>query len=422
MIQAQKVRIVVRPQQPLYWLAVLGFFLIGIINAGQIYGRGAYFFGLAYIALSFGFLCDKIAFDGTTVKRTGLGSALLSLLGKENSLSLDEIEVISSYASQSINSKIQFQTVISGADIKWRIKSNQKNYPTFIKALFKAANPHLLDPLSTELLLYWQEMEPIFKLVNDTKINAHRIERWRKKAITLSFNGEFQPAASYFKLAHENSPHDPQIAYDIGRFLRRRAMMMGVKSDQGGSDLMRAETYFRMAGRLAWEKKNSRILERVGEAFFEFHQLDTARKYFEMATRLDPVRLRANLGLAGIALQDGQAARAVYAYNQIVRGAENAGAKGLGSYALRKAEYFERLLRDDDFLSKESSWNAVLTQLKWARRFAFTLFLFSWIVQITSFAVTAPIRAMSQEISATSLIIWVCTLTASQIILALRRS
>ena len=90
MIQAQKVRIVVRPQQPLYWLAVLGFFLIGIINAGHIYGRGAYFFGLAYIALSIGFLCDKIVFDGTTVKRTGLGSALLSLLGKENSLSLDE--------------------------------------------------------------------------------------------------------------------------------------------------------------------------------------------------------------------------------------------------------------------------------------------------------------------------------------------
>ena len=199
-------------------------------------------------------------------------------------------------------------------------------------------------------------------------------------------------------------------------------MIMGVKSDQGGSDLMRAETYFRMAGRLAWEKKNSRILERVGEAFFEFHQLDTARKYFEMATRLDPVRLRANLGLAGIALQDGQAARAVYAYNQIVRGAENAGAKGLGSYALRKAEYFERLLRDDDFLSKESSWNTVLTQLKWARRFAFTLFLCSWILQITSFQVTAPIRDLSQEISATSLIIWVCSLAASQIILALRRS
>lgn len=421
MLQARTTRISIRPKQPLHLLAILGFFAIGVINAWQIYGFGASVFVVAYVVISIAFLLDKIEFDGVSVKRVGPAMQLLSWLGKTIELEMDDIETIGSYASSTVQSQFKFQTVIVGEDVRWIIKSNQKNYEPFIKALFKAVNPHILDPLSTELLLYWRADEPEFKIVKDDAISAYRIERWRRKAIALSFEGEFQTAASYFKMAHENSPLDPQIPYDIARFLRRRAMVLGAKTEQGEADLIRSETYLRMAGRLAWEKKNARILERVGESFFEFRQLEPAKKYFDLATKINPVRVRANIGLGGVALQESQGARAVYAFNQAAVGAEAAGATGLVYYAQRKAEYYERLMRDEDFLSKEAGWMVVLTQLKWARRVAFSLFLLGWMLHLSTFEIVASFREMSRELSATGLILWICTLTASQIILAYRR-
>ena len=422
MLQIQRTHIVIRPKQPLHWLAILGFIAIGVLTANQIYGAGAWVFAAAYIALSIGFLCDKIVFDGAQLKRCGPGAWLLAQLGKPRALSLDEVEAVSSYAGKAGGEALKFQTVILGAGLGWCIKSNEPTYQAFIKALFKAVNPQLLDPLSTELLLYWGEVEPPFTLTHSATRTARHLERWRRKAIRLSFDGLHEAAASYFKIAHEQAPQDAQIAYDIGRFLRRRAIALGALSERGEADLLRAETYFRMAGRLARAQQNARILERVGEAFYEFHHLEAAQKYFELAAKVDPVRPRANIGLAGIALQNAQGARAVYSYNQAVHGAVAAGAVGLSNLAARKSEYYERLMRDDAFLSAEAGRGAILNQLKWARRVALSTFLGGWMLQLTSFELLLPLRMLSREISATALILWICTLAASQLILALRRN
>ncbi len=418
----QTTHIVIRPKQPLHWLALLGFIAIGVLTANQIYGAGAGVFAVAYIVLSIGFLCDRIVFDGARLTRCGPGAWLLAQLGKPRTLSLDEVEAISSYAGKAGGEALKFQTVILGAGLGWSIKSSEPTYQSFIKALFKAVNPQLLDPLSTELLLYWREPEPSFAPLNGGTRTARHLERWRRKAIKLSLDGLHEAAASYFKIAHEQAPQDAQIAYDIGRFLRRRAIALGALSPRGEADLLRAETYFRMAGRLARAQQNARILERVGEAFYEFHHLEAAQKYFELAAKVDPVRPRANIGLAGIALQNAQGARAVYSYNQAVHGAVASGALGLSTLAARKSEYYERLMRDDAFLSAEAGWGVVLNQLKWARRGSLMVFLTFWMLQLISFDFLSSVRMLSREISATALILWVCTLAASQIILALRRN
>ncbi len=422
MLQTLPKHVVIRPKQPLHWLALLGFLAIGVLTANQIYGAGAWVFAGAYLVLSLGFLCDKIVFDGAQLQRCGPGAWLLAQLGKRRTLNLEEIEGISSYAGQAGGEGLKFQTVILGAGVGWTIHSHEPTYQAFIKALFKAVNPQLLDPLSTELLLYWREAEPPFAPVNGLARTARHLERWRRKAIKLSLDGLHEAAASYFKIAHEQAPQDAQIAYDIGRFLRRRAIALGAMSERGEADLLRAETYFRMAGRLARAQQNARILERVGEAFYEFHHFEAAQKYFELAAKVDPVRPRANIGLAGIALQNAQGARAIYSYNQAVHGAVAVGAIGLSNLAARKSEYYERLLRDDAFLSAEASRGAILNQLKWARRVALMTFLGFWLLQLTSFEFLSSVRMLSREISATALILWVCTLAASQIMLALRRN
>lgn len=422
MLQSSPIQIVIRPKQPLYWLALLGFVAIGVLTANHIYGKGAWMFAAAYIVVSIGFLCDRLVFDGMTIKRCGPGAWLLAQLGKPRELNLDAVEAISSYAGRADAGALKFRTSIHGSGIDWVINSSEPTYEAFIKAFFKAVNPQILDPLSTELLLYWREVEPAFALTKEANRTRHQVERWRHKAIRLSLDGLHEAAASYFKIAQEKAPNDPQLAYDMGRFLRRRAIAMGVSCERGKADLLRAETYFRMAGRLARMQKNARILERVGEAFYEFHHLEAAQKYFALAAQIDPARPRANIGLAGIALQNAQGVRAVYAYNQASRGAIDAGAIGLSQLAIRKSEYYERLMCDDAFLSAEAGWEGVLTQLKWARRGALIAFLIAWMFQLLTFDFVAPVRMLSREISATALIIWICTLTASQIILALRRS
>jgi hypothetical protein len=59
--------------------------------------------------------------------------------------------------------------------------------------------------------------------------------------------------------------------------------------------------------------------------------------------------------------------------------------------------------------------------LKWARRAALALFLLTWLLQLTASQSVEALRVFSREISATALIVWICTLAASQIILAWRR-
>lgn len=422
MLQAKKFSIVVRPKQPLQWLAALGLVALGVILAHPIYGVGAWVFALAYLTVGIGFLSDRIIFDGNKLRRCGLGAWCLGLLGKARELDVEDVEAVTSYALRAGRAGLRFQTVISGEQVCWRIASSAPHYQAFIKAFFKAVNPPLLDPLSTELLLYWREADPPFKSADNATATAYNIERWRRKAIRLSLAGHSEAAASYFKIAHESAPHDPQIAYDLGRYLHRRAIAAGALSKQGETDLLRAEIYFRMAGRLAREKKNARLLEKVGEAFYEFQQLEPAQKYFELATSIDPMRPRANLGLAGIALHQAQGARAVYAYNQTVRGAQAAAVAGLAQFAARKAEYCERLMNDDQFLNAEASWDAVLTQLKWARAGTLLLFLITWLLQLNTIAIADSLRNLCREVSATALIIWVCALVASHIILALRRN
>jgi tetratricopeptide (TPR) repeat protein len=421
MLQPKKQSLIIRPQQPLQWLAALGFVALGVILARPIYGLGAWVFALAYFTVGVGFLSDRLSFDGNKLRRCGLGAWCLGLLGKTRELELEEVEAVTSYAVSAGRAGLRFQTVISSEHVRWHIVSSAPQYQAFIKAVFKAVNPHLLDLLSTELLLYWQEADPPFKATDNSTATAYNIERWRRKAIRLSLAGHYEAAASYFKIAHENAPADPQIAYDIGRYLQRRAIAAGLRTKPGEADLLRAETYFRLAGRLAREKKNARLLEKVGEAFYEFQQLEPAQKYFDLATRIDPARPRANVGLAGIALQQAQGARAVYAYHQTIRGAEAAGVTGLVQLAERKAEYCERLMADEQFLQAEADWDAVLTQLKWARRGALIIFLVAWLLQLNTIVSADAVRTLCRELSATALIIWVCALVANHIIWAFRR-
>ncbi|HYE75785.1 MAG TPA: hypothetical protein VEF04_20750, partial [Blastocatellia bacterium] len=106
-------------------------------------------------------------------------------------------------------------------------------------------------------------------------------------------------------------------------------------------------------------------------------------------------------------------AKAVYHYSAAARGAREANVHSLTALAERKADYYSRLTDDDQFLESETSRQSVLTQLRWGRRVALALFCAAWLLQLTSFQATNTVQIVSREISATALVMWIITSTAT---------
>ena len=107
----------VRPQQPIQWLALLGFVCIGVLSAGQIYAHSGIALLIVFFALAIIFATDRITFDGKVLKRVGFIAWLQSQIGISQVLELDEIEFLTSRNKQTIFGIIFFQTTITASEI-----------------------------------------------------------------------------------------------------------------------------------------------------------------------------------------------------------------------------------------------------------------------------------------------------------------
>ncbi|HYE71810.1 MAG TPA: hypothetical protein VEF04_00710, partial [Blastocatellia bacterium] len=81
-------RIAIRPQQNLYWVALLGFLLCGVITAGKIYGRSGWCLAAAFVFVVINSFSDRIIFDGERIYRHNLLSWLSNLCGLKQAIAL----------------------------------------------------------------------------------------------------------------------------------------------------------------------------------------------------------------------------------------------------------------------------------------------------------------------------------------------
>jgi len=432
MNQARK-QITIRLQQQFSWLGLAALLLVGAMVAGSAYGRGVWLFAAVSLVIIIGFARDALIFDGQRLKRRGPGALLGALaLGRRRELAVDEIESISGSiaGARQGDSPLCYRLVILGSGCQWVINSRRSDNRVFIKSLLSAVSPHKLDPCASELLAYGQDREQL-RVWNSAKHSPASMtppRLWRSLANSFALQGELAVAARYFHLAYRQGPRNAHLLYEMGRFLRLRATLEGAaagdarRKAQGArrkgkihslttSCSRRAEACLRLAGRLG--HTDAALLERIGETFFEFHHHRLAQRYFERALQASPNRVRANIGLAEVALRSGQAARVVHFYRTAARAAEDEGEMSLAGLAAQKADYYARLLNDEGFLNSEVSRLDLLDQLKWARRGAMFTFLIAWLVHLTCYQFAPAVQAFSREISATSAIIWVSTVTAS---------
>src|SRR6185295_14903765 len=104
---------------------------------------------------------DRIELDGRTIRQRGPFAFLLTHLFRiRGELAISDIEAITtettrvSFATGDV--RISYHTRISGAGVDIVVRSHRASYAQFIKALFRAAGPHKLDPRSSEIFEYFE--------------------------------------------------------------------------------------------------------------------------------------------------------------------------------------------------------------------------------------------------------------------------
>lgn len=343
---------------------------------------------------------DRIEFDGEIISHRGpLAFILRRLFRMRRELSVSDIEAITTETTRisfaTGDARISYHTRISGAGVDIVVRSHRSTYSQFIKALFRAAGPHKLDPRSSEIFEYFEtgnalKGSPVLK----SDIAAMPAPLLRRIGNSLRLAGKLAQASSYFRVAYEKEPRNPELLYEMSRFYHSSAQREDTRL------LQRSDACLRLASRLAGDEPD--LLERIGEAFFERLDFKRAAECFHRALQIDPERFRANIGLAEIALRDGKLAHVAHFYNAASSSADAALARMAG----REARYYEKLMADDDFLEAELNRIKISNQIRWARRLAAMTFFSAWLVGGIVGRISPMVESFGWSIMAMSGLIW----------------
>jgi tetratricopeptide (TPR) repeat protein len=375
-----------------------------VITAGSALFRGDAAAGvicwLMLVPLILVAIFDRIEFDGRTIKHRGPLAFIFSYVFRlRQELAISDVETVTTEATRisfaSGDVKMSYQTRISGSGMEVVVRSHRSAYVPFIKAVFHAVGPHKLDPRSFEMYEYFEsgaaaKSAPVLK----DEIEAMPVPLLRRVANSLRLAGRLAQASSYFRVAYEKEPRNPELLYEMSRFFHSSAQSEDMRL------LQRSDACLRLASRLAGEEAD--LLERIGEAFFERLDYKRASECFRRALELDPARFRANVGLAEIALRDGKLAHVAHYYNAAAAGDDAA----LARLAGREARYYERLIGDEDFLESELRRIRLSNQIRWTRRFAALAFFGAWLVGGVLGRMLSYIEDFGWAVMAMSGIVW----------------
>jgi tetratricopeptide (TPR) repeat protein len=219
----------------------------------------------------------------------------------------------------------------------------------------------------------------------------------RRAANALRLAGRLSQASSYFRIAYEREPRNPKLLYEMSRFFHSSAQSEDTRL------LQRSDACLRLASRLAVEEPD--LLERIGEVFFERLDYKRASDCFRRALAFDPARFRANVGLAEIALRDGKLAHAAHFYSAAA-GSRDA---SLARMARREADYYERLVSDDDFLEAELRRIRAANHLRWSRRLATMTFFGAWLLAALMGRISPNLESYGWALMAMCGIFWLAS-------------
>ena len=205
-----------------------------LITAGSALLRSGLFAAslvswLLLIPLIFAAIFDRIEFDGRSIRHRGPLSFIFGKIFRiRRELPASEIETVTTETTRitfsSGDAKMSYHTRVTGAGVEIIVRSYRSAYVPFIKALFRAVGPHKLDPRSFELFEYFEsgaslKGSPVLK----DEIEAMPVPLLRRVANSLRLAGRLAQASSYFRVAYEKEPRNPELLYEMSRFFHSSA-------------------------------------------------------------------------------------------------------------------------------------------------------------------------------------------------------
>jgi len=387
-------------------------------------------------------LSDRIAFDGTSLRRQGPLASLLELLfGYRKQLAIDDFETVETQAVRTLRRggrvRYRYRTQITGKGKEFVIISGGHYYRHLVRELFPLIHESKLDNRSRDLRDYLNEPKFLnrktqlsqlassdlldvtrsdFKLgrklkqrLPETPVTPEDLERarlLRRLGNELRVSGRLREAGEAFRRALNVRPHGAWLIYDFARLLRSQA------SAQADARLLsRARAALRLASMRA--QNDIVLLPLIGESFLECGDARYARRALEKAVELDSGNFKARVGLADIALREGKLAHVIHHYHEAARVSSET---SLARYARSEGEYYMHLNNDDDYLAAELrriNWLQSITRI---RRLALRVTNASVLLALVGGFVDQGAGSLGWSVASSALIIWLLTLLGTRML------
>jgi tetratricopeptide (TPR) repeat protein len=237
-----------------------------------------------------------------------------------------------------------------------------------------------------------------------SEVDLERAGLLRRAANELRAAGRLRQSAEAFRRALLMTPRDGWLVYEFARFLRSQASAMG-----DGRLLSRGRAGLRLAARRA--NDDAFLFSRIGESFFEYGDLPQAARAFDRALELDPRAVRAELGLAEVALRNGKLAHVIHHYNAAARIATD---ESIARFARREADYYALLNNDDNYLSAELRRFGWLQQLQSARKISSRLTLAGLLLLLVGVSLDDSLATLGWSFASISIMSWIFVAAAGR--------
>jgi tetratricopeptide (TPR) repeat protein len=400
--------------------------------------------GVAWLILPVFALSDRIAFDGSSLRRQGpLASFLHLVFGYRKQLSINDFETVETQAVRTLRRggrvRYRYRTQITGKGKEFVIVSGGRDYRKLVHALFPLIHEGKLDNRSRDLRDYLNDPSFLnrktqlsqlassdlldvtradFKLgrkfrrradAAETPATPEELERarlLRRLGNELRVSGRLREAGEAFRRALNVRPHGAWLIYDFARLLRSQA------SAQSDARLLsRARAALRLASIRA--ENDVVLLPLIGESFLECGDARHARRALERVVEIDSGNFKARVGLADIALREGKLAHVIHHYQEAARVSSE---QALARYASGEGEYYMQLNNDDDYLAAELrriNWLQNVTRI---RRLALRVTNASVLLAMLGGLVDQVAGSIGWSFASSGLIIWLLTLLGTRVL------
>jgi tetratricopeptide (TPR) repeat protein len=387
---------------------------------------------------------DRIAFDGSSLRRQGPITSLLRLFRiYPKYLDVADFETVETSAVRTLRRggsvRYRYRTEINGKGKQFVIASGGRSYRRIVRELFPLIHEDKLDNRSRDLRDYLNEPgslnrktklsqlapEHVLDLATsdfrvggkgtdrpDTPLkevateDVERAHLLRRLGNELRVSGRLREAGEAFRRALNVTPRRAWLIYDFARLLRSQA-----SANSDARLLSRARAALRLACTRAGN--DLVLLPLIGECLLECGDVRQARLVLEKTVDIDRDNYKARLGLADLALREGKLAHVIHHYHEAARVSSE---QALARYARREADYYIRLNNDEEYLATELrriNWLQTITRV---RRLAARVTSAAILIALAGGYVDITLASAGWSIACSSLIAWILTLAGTRML------